>query len=116
MTTLPGRWALTMTTPIGRIEAEANFIAAENIITGTATGKGETVELRNIRSEPAAGGGEHVTWSQTITKPMRLNLDFDVVIEADEMRGHSRAGRLPRSAVAGRRIPPAADQPAEGGT
>ena len=44
-------------------------------------------------------------WSQTITKPMRLNLDFDVVIEADEMRGHSRAGRLPRSAVTGRRVP-----------
>ena len=105
MTTLPGRWALTMTTPIGRIEAEVIFADIEDAITGTATGKGETVELRNIRSEPTEGGGEHVMWSQTITKPMRLNLDFDVVIEADEMRGHSRAGRLPRSAVTGRRIP-----------
>ena len=105
MTTLPGRWALTMTTPIGLIEAEAIFTDSEDAITGTATGKGETVGLRNIRSEPTEGGGEHVMWSQTITKPMRLNLDFDVVIEADEMRGHSRAGRLPRSAVTGRRIP-----------
>ena len=108
MTTLPGQWALTIATPIGRIEAEVDFIAADDIITGTAAGKGETVELRNIRSEQTEGGGEHVTWSQTITKPMRLNLDFDVVVEADEMRGHSRAGRLPRSAVTGRRIPPAA--------
>lgn len=105
MTTLPGRWALTISTPIGRITAEANFIATADIITGTAAGKGETVELRNIRSEKAEGGGEHVMWTQTITKPMRLNLDFDVVIEADEMRGYSRAGRLPRSAVTGRRIP-----------
>ena len=105
MTTLPGQWALAMTTPIGRIEAEVNFISAEDSITGTAAGKGETVELRNIRSEPAESGGEHVMWSQTITKPMRLNLDFDVVIEADEIRGYSRAGRLPRSAVTGRRIP-----------
>ena len=43
MTTLPGRWALTMTTPIGRIEAEALFTDSEDAITGTATGKGETV-------------------------------------------------------------------------
>lgn len=104
MTTLPGQWALTIATPIGRIKAEMNFIAADDSITGTAAGKGETVELRNIRSERAEGGGEHVMWSQTITKPMRLNLDFDVVIEADEMRGYSRAGRLPRSAVTGQRM------------
>jgi hypothetical protein len=36
---------------------------------------------------------------------MRLNLDFDVVVECDGDRliGHSRAGRLPRSAVHGTR-------------
>ena len=105
MTTLPGQWALTIATPIGRIEAEANITDIGDTITGTATGKGETVELRNIRSEPTEGGDEHVMWSQAITKPMRLNLDFDVVIEGDEMRGYSRAGRLPRSTVTGRRIP-----------
>ena len=104
MTTLPGTWELTMTTPIGRIQAEANFTAIHDGFTGTAKGKGETVQLSDIRSEPADGGGERVTWSQSITKPMRLNLDFDVVIEDDEMRGHSRAGRLPRSAVIGRRV------------
>jgi hypothetical protein len=32
---------------------------------------------------------------------MRLNLDFDVVVDGDHMSGHSRAGRLPRSAVEG---------------
>jgi hypothetical protein len=104
MTTLLGQWALTMTTPIGRIHAEANFSAVDDVISGTAAGKGETVQLHNIRSEPTDGGAERVTWSQSITKPMRLNLDFDVVIESDEMRGYSRAGRLPRSAVTGRRI------------
>ena len=107
MTTLPGAWALTMTTPIGRIEAEATFTADAHVFTRTAAGKGETVALSDIRSEPAEGGGEHVTWAQSITKPMRLNLDFDVGIDGDEMRGFSRAGRLPRSAVVGRRLPTA---------
>ena len=107
MTTLPGTWALTMATPIGRIEADATFTATDLAITGTAAGRGETVELVNIRSELTEGGGERVTWSQSITKPMRLNLDFEVVISGDEMRGYSRAGRLPRSAVTGRRLPSA---------
>jgi hypothetical protein len=34
---------------------------------------------------------------------MRLNLAFDVVFDGDVMTGHSRAGRLPRSAVTGKR-------------
>lgn len=110
MTTLPGRWALTMTTPIGRIQAEAHFTVGDNGITGSAEGKGETVELRAIQTDPVENGMERVTWSQSITKPMRLNLDFDVTIEADEMRGFSRAGRLPRSAVSGKRMPPAASE------
>jgi hypothetical protein len=36
---------------------------------------------------------------------MRLNLAFDVLFDGDAMTGHSRAGRLPRSAVTGTRHP-----------
>jgi hypothetical protein len=32
---------------------------------------------------------------------MRLNLDFDVVVDGDRLIGHSRAGRLPRSVATG---------------
>jgi hypothetical protein len=45
--------------------------------------------------------GQRVTWRQSVTKPMRLNLDFNVVVDGDRMSGHSKAGRLPRSAVTG---------------
>ncbi|MFT4166029.1 MAG: hypothetical protein QM650_12385 [Microlunatus sp.] len=103
MTKLPGRWALTIRSPIGSIQAEMTFTIDGGIIDGTATGKGEIVELRNIRTEQTPSG-EHVTWSQSITKPMRMNLDFDVTIRDDELNGHSRAGRLPRSTVTGRRV------------
>jgi hypothetical protein len=34
---------------------------------------------------------------------MRLNLDFDVLVDGDRLTGHSKAGRLPRSAVTGTR-------------
>ena len=45
--------------------------------------------------------GQRITWRQSVTKPIRLNLGFDVVVDGDRFGGHSRAGRLPRSAVAG---------------
>ncbi|WP_420843240.1 hypothetical protein [Cryptosporangium phraense] len=47
--------------------------------------------------------GDAVAWRQAITKPIRLNLQFDVRVAGDTMTGHSRAGRLPRSTVTGRR-------------
>ncbi len=103
MTTLPGRWALQMRTPIGSINAEMTFIGHEADFEGTATSKNETVQLHDIRSVTGTDG-EHVTWSQSITKPLRLNLDFDVTITGNDMHGHSKAGRLPKSTVTGQRI------------
>jgi hypothetical protein len=49
--------------------------------------------------------GPRVTWRQSVTRPMRLNLDFDVVAADGTLTGHSRAGRLPRTAVTGIRRP-----------
>lgn len=100
-----GTWALTMRTPIGSIPAELVFTADGETLQGTATGKSETVVLSMVTSTPGPDG-ERVTWSQSITRPLRLNLDFEVVLTGDEMHGFSRAGRLPRSTVTGRRVRP----------
>ena len=58
------------------------------------------VPLRDIAvaNDP---GEQPITWRQSVTKPIRLHLSFDVVVDGDRLAGHSRAGRLPRSAVAG---------------
>ncbi len=68
----------------------------------TATYKDETVALQDI-SSVLEKDGMRLTWRQLVRRPMRLNLDFDVLQAGDVLNGHSRAGRLPRSAVAGRR-------------
>jgi hypothetical protein len=92
---LTGDWDVTIKTPIGSLAVVYSF-ADDG--TGTATGKGETVPLRDI-----VVAGQRVTWRQSVTKPMRLNLEFDVVVDGDRLTGHSKAGRLPRSAVTGSR-------------
>jgi hypothetical protein len=90
-----GDWDVTIKTPIGSLAVAYTF-ADDGGITGTATGKGETVPLRDIVVD-----GQRVTWKQSVTKPIRLNLEFDVVVDGERLNGHSKAGRLPRSAVTG---------------
>lgn len=93
---LIGDWDVTIKTPIGSLAVVYTFTDNDGTVTGTAAGKGETVALRDITV-----AGQRVTWGQSVTKPMRLHLEFDVVIDGDRLTGHSRAGRLPRSAVTG---------------
>ncbi|AGB22224.1 hypothetical protein Mycsm_01840 [Mycobacterium sp. JS623] len=93
-----GDWDVTIKTPIGSLAVSYTFSQADKGLAGTATLKGDTVPLQDISVD-----GDRVTWHQSVKKPMRLNLDFDVVVSGDELSGHSRAGRLPRSAVTGTR-------------
>lgn len=102
MCSINGTWHLRMKTPIGTIEAHYRFTDTEDGLTGTATGAGEEVPLQDIVREPVPGG-EHVTWRQSITKPLRLHLDYDVTVTGDRLTGYSRAGRLPRTSVTGER-------------
>ncbi|MDT5335502.1 MAG: hypothetical protein QOD90_1007 [Mycobacterium sp.] len=95
---LEGTWDVTIKTPIGSLAVTYTFTESDGAPSGSATLRGDTVPLREL-----AVDGCHAVWKQAVTKPMRLNLDFDVVIDGDAMSGHSRAGRLPRSAVTGMR-------------
>jgi hypothetical protein len=95
-----GDWDVTIKTPIGSLAVAYTFTDHDGAITGEAAGKGETVPLRDI-AVVEDGAGQRVTWRQSVTKPMRLNLDFDIVVDGDRLSGYSKAGRLPRSAVTG---------------
>jgi hypothetical protein len=103
--TIDGNWDVAIKTPIGTLAVQYSFIQGPAGLGGTATYKDETVALQDIATVDAAAG-TRLTWRQSVSKPMRLNLAFDVLLDGDVMTGHSRAGRLPRSAVTGKRHPP----------
>jgi hypothetical protein len=96
--TIAGVWDVTIKTPIGSLPVVYTFTDDDGTIAGTATGKDETVLLHDI-----VVARQRVTWRQSVRKPIRLNLEFDVVIVGDQLTGYSRAGRLPRSEVTGKR-------------
>ncbi len=93
-----GTWDLSISTPIGTIEAVVELRRQDGVLTGTADGAGEEVPLSDI-----ALAGDQLTWKQAITKPMRLNLVFAVTVTDDTLTGTSKAGRLPASKVTGLR-------------
>jgi hypothetical protein len=103
MTGITGTWHLRMKTPIGTIDADYRFTETDGGLTGTAVGAGDETTLEDV-VRTAVADGERVTWRQRITKPVRLNLEYDVTVTGDELAGHSRAGRLPRTKVTGERV------------
>jgi len=99
-----GTWQLTIRTPIGRQDVTLDIEQRDGALIGHARGTAESVPLRNLTVE-----GQRLTWNQAITRPMRLNLRFDVTVTDDDLTGISRAGRLPTSQVTGHRIRRAGD-------
>jgi hypothetical protein len=89
-------WSLTISTPIGRQSVTLVLTDGPGGLTGEARGRDETVPLHDLRRD-----GDRLSWSQRITRPMRLDLRFDVLVEGVRMTGTSRAGRLPASTVSG---------------
>jgi hypothetical protein len=102
---IDGDWDVAIKTPIGTLAVLYTFTRlreGSDGLVGTATYKDETVALQDFTIETVEGGAR-LTWRQSVSKPIRLNLAFEVVVNGDVMNGHSRAGRLPRSVVSGTR-------------
>jgi hypothetical protein len=98
-----GTWQLVIDTPIGKQQTIVELSAKDGALHGVARDQrhGEEVELTDLVLD-----GNRLTWKQSITKPMRLNLTFDVTVEGDQIAGRSKPGRLPSSKVTGHRLPP----------
>ncbi|MDT0440265.1 MULTISPECIES: hypothetical protein [Streptomyces] len=93
-----GTWNLSISTPIGKIKAVVELREQDGTLTGVARGADEEVPLSDVALD-----GDRLTWKQAVTKPMRLNLAFDVTVDGDTLKGTSKAGRLPPSKVTGER-------------
>lgn len=93
-----GIWDLCVATPIGRIKAVIDLRREKGVLTGTAHGTDEEVALDDVVLT-----GDRLTWNQSVTQPLRLNLAFAVTVDGDSLSGTSKAGRLPASRVTGER-------------
>jgi hypothetical protein len=94
-----GTWKLTIATPIGEQAVLLEITERDGLIQGRATQGAEVSELINPKLED-----DHLTWTQQITRPMRLTLKFDVTVNGTTMRGTAKAGFLPSASLTGERL------------
>ncbi|MEO2203131.1 DJ-1/PfpI family protein [Paenibacillus pabuli] len=98
-TVFDGDWDTALATPVGKLEVLLSISTRHGMIHGTATQGDETIEFMNpVLQDDKLG------WSIRITKPMRLNLKFEVVVNGNHMVGIAKAGLLPASKLTGNRI------------
>ena len=82
-----GTWNLVIKSPMGDQTGVLAFKAEGDALTGTATTMGST--------DPIAGGkvdGDTVTWSNKITSPFPMTLEFTGTLDGDSLSGTVKAG------------------------
>ncbi|MCD1260416.1 DJ-1/PfpI family protein [Paenibacillus athensensis] len=96
-----GSWQTTIFTPIGKQQVVLHIIARDGVLRGSAAQGDDIVAF----VDPVITGNR-MMWSQRVTKPMSLNLKFDVSVQGKRLSGTARAGLLPPSRVEGVRLKP----------
>jgi hypothetical protein len=99
---IEGTWNVTISTPIGAQHVVLRVRERAGAIEGTATQGAETVPMLDAVLE-----GARFRWSQRVTKPLKLDLRFEVQLDGDRMTGTAKAGIFPASKLEGTRAPPA---------
>lgn len=94
-----GKWEVVISTPIGKLETSLVIHTDNGSIRGTATQDGETVELIQPRDQ-----GDKLVWDLRVSKPMKLQLHFEVNVQGDVITGTAKAGFLPASKLTGLRL------------
>lgn len=94
-----GDWDTTIATPVGSLSVRLSITTRDGGIQGTALQGDEAVTFMN----PVLQDNK-LAWSLRITKPMRLNLKFEVSADGNHMTGIAKAGVLPASSLTGIRI------------
>ncbi|WP_372630562.1 DJ-1/PfpI family protein [Cohnella sp.] len=94
-----GTWEIVLSTPIGKLDVVLEIEEKGGRLEGTAKQGEERADLIDLEAR-----GNRLTWMQSVTKPLRLNLKFDARVDGDEMTGTAKAGLLPASKFAGTRV------------
>ncbi|MFF0820158.1 hypothetical protein ACFYUR_07180 [Micromonospora haikouensis] len=77
-----GFWKVAVATPFGVRRTELELFSKDGVLQGISRGEKETLTLNDLTLE-----GNRLSWYQSIKKPMRMDLAFDVTIDGDEMTG-----------------------------
>jgi hypothetical protein len=94
-----GTWDIILNTPMGKQKGK---MAAT--VNGTELAGEINSPMGIIVMEEGAVDGDAATWICTVTKPITMQLVFNVNVEGDAFKGTVKVGPLGTNSVEGKRI------------
>jgi hypothetical protein len=92
-----GLWQIEIATPIGKQEVTLTIDEKGGVVTGTSTQGPETVPF----VDPILIG-DRLQWTQTVTKPLKMTIKFDLVRSGSTLTGTAKPGIFPQLKVIGK--------------
>ncbi len=80
-----GKWNITIKTPVGDKSGVLELKTEGTTLTGSLSDAEHYAEISDGKVV-----GNKLSWSAKITKPMRMNLKFTAVVEADRISGAAK--------------------------
>jgi len=93
-----GIWQVTLATPVGPQAMQLH------IATQAATFSGRIESPMGDLEVNGTVKGNALNWTMDVTKPMKVKVTFDVVIDGDTMTGVAKTGFLGKAKITGQRI------------
>jgi hypothetical protein len=82
-----GNWTVTVKSPMGAQASTLTLSSAGGALTGTQSAQGTTQPIANGKLD-----GDTVTWSNSITTPFPMTLEFTGKLDGDTLNGSVKAG------------------------
>ena len=98
MAAADGTWKITINTPMGAQEVTASITTSGDTFTGKTSGRMGDSEVSGKVD------GDTVTWSNSITTPMPMTLEFAGTVEGDTLKGNVKAGGFGSFPFSGGRV------------
>jgi hypothetical protein len=82
-----GNWNIVVSSPMGDQPTTLSLKAEGGALTGVQGAQGQTSPIANGKVD-----GDKVTWSNSVTQPFPMTLDFDGTVVGDTLNGNVKAG------------------------
>jgi len=93
-----GTWNVVVKSPMGDQPSTLTLAADGATLTGTASAQGNTNPIANGKVD-----GDTVSWSNSITTPFPMTLEFSGKVDGDSLSGSVKAGSFGSFPFAGTR-------------
>jgi hypothetical protein len=93
-----GNWKITINTPMGAQEVNANITTSGDTFTGTTSGRMGEQKIEGKVN------GDALTWSTNISQPMPMTLEFQATVNGDNMTGTVQLGAFGSAPLSGVRV------------